>query len=73
MEVQSNVKKQLNFEAHIANICKKAARQINVLLRLSNVLNQETKKTKFISRLFIPVLIIALWYGISVQKLVQIN
>ena len=32
----------LNFEAHIANICKKAARQINVLLRLSNVLNQET-------------------------------
>ena len=33
----------LNFEAHIANICKKAARQINVLLRLSNVLNQETK------------------------------
>ena len=33
----------LNFEAHIANICKKAARQINVLLRFSNVLNQETK------------------------------
>ena len=33
----------LNFEAHIANICKKAARQINVLLSLSNVLNQETK------------------------------
>ena len=33
----------LNFEAHIANICKKTARQINVLLRLSNVLNQETK------------------------------
>ena len=33
----------LNFEAHIANICKKAARQINVLLILSNVLNEETK------------------------------
>ena len=33
----------LNFEAHIANICMRQARQINVLLRLSNVLNPETK------------------------------
>ena len=33
----------LNFEAHIVNICKKAARRINVLLRLSNVLNKEIK------------------------------
>ena len=33
----------LNFGARIANICKKAARQINVLLGLSNVLKQETK------------------------------
>ena len=29
----------LNVETHIANICKKAARQINVLLGFSNVLN----------------------------------
>ena len=33
----------LNFEAHIVNICKKAVKQINVLLRLSNVSNHETK------------------------------
>ena len=32
----------LNFETHIANIGKKAARQINVLFRLT-VLNLETK------------------------------
>ena len=32
-----------NLEAHFANFCKKAARQITVLLRLSKVLNQETK------------------------------
>ena len=34
----------LKFETHIANISKKAARQINVLFRLSNVLNLETVK-----------------------------
>ena len=34
---------QLNFDLHISNICKKAARQINVLLRLSKFLTIETK------------------------------
>ena len=33
----------LNFDLHISNMCKKAAKQINVLLRLSNYINMETK------------------------------
>ena len=33
----------LNFDLHISKICKKAARQISVLLRLSKVLSAETK------------------------------
>ena len=33
----------LNFDLHISKICKKAARRINVLLRLSNFLSTETK------------------------------
>ena len=34
----------LNFDLHVSDICKKAARQINVLLRLSKFLTIETKK-----------------------------
>ena len=33
----------LNFDLYVSNICKKAARQINVLLRLSKFLTIETK------------------------------
>ena len=33
----------LNFDLHVSNICKKAARRINVLLRLSKFLTIETK------------------------------
>ena len=33
----------LNFDLHVSNICKKAARQIDVLLRLSKFLTIETK------------------------------
>lgn len=33
----------LKFDLHISDICKKAARQINVLLRLSKYLSLETK------------------------------
>ena len=33
----------LNFDLHIPDICKKAARQINVLCRLSRYLSTETK------------------------------
>ena len=33
----------LNFDLHISDICKKAARQINVLCRLSRYLSTETK------------------------------
>ena len=33
----------LNFDLHISDICKKAARQINILCRLSRYLSTETK------------------------------
>ena len=33
----------LNFDLHISDICKKAAKQINVLSRLSQYLTTETK------------------------------
>ena len=33
----------LNFNSHVSNICKKAAKQINALLRLSKYLNTEIK------------------------------
>ena len=33
----------LNFELHVSNICKRAAKQINVLCKLSHYLNIETK------------------------------
>ena len=38
---------QLNFDTQIANLCKKAARQLNVLQRLSKFLNFETRKIIF--------------------------
>ena len=34
---------KLNFDLHISYICKKAAKQINVLSRLSQYLTTETK------------------------------
>ena len=33
----------LNFDTHVSNICRKAARQINVLLRIDKHLSVETK------------------------------
>lgn len=33
----------LNFDLHVSNICKKAAKQINILARLSKFLNQNTR------------------------------
>ena len=33
----------LNFETHVSDICRKAARQINVLLRIGKYLSLETK------------------------------
>ena len=38
-----NIDVELNFNHHIALLCNKASRQINALLRLSNVLNVDTK------------------------------
>ena len=38
-----NIDVELNFNHHIAVLCNKAGRQINALLRLSNVLNVDTK------------------------------
>ena len=37
------IKNMFNFELHVSNICKKAAKQINVLCRLSHYLNTDTK------------------------------
>ena len=34
---------RLSFDTHIGNLCKKAARQINALKRLSSFLNQSSK------------------------------
>ena len=33
----------LNFDTHVSNICRKAARQINVLLRIGKHLSVETE------------------------------
>ncbi len=38
----------LNFDAHIDNICRKAGRKLNVLARLSGVLNVEYKLVLFV-------------------------
>ena len=34
---------KLSFNTHVSNLCKKAARQLNVLCRLSNLLDEKTK------------------------------
>ena len=39
--------KNLNFNKHISELCKKAARQINVLKRLSKILDENSKLTIF--------------------------
>ena len=38
-----NIDFMLNFDSHVSNICRKAARQINVLLRIGKHLSVETK------------------------------
>ena len=50
IEAQDEVKllgitfdKQLKFDTHVGNICRKAGRQLSVLKRLSNVLDKEGK------------------------------
>ena len=40
---------QLNFNTHISNICKKAARQLNVLKRIGHHLNKASKMTIYYS------------------------
>ena len=37
----------LNFDAQISIICKKVARQLNILQRLSKFLNEKTRLTVF--------------------------
>ena len=39
--------KDLNFQQHTTLICKKAAKQVNALIRLSHVLNSSSKKKIF--------------------------
>ena len=38
-----DIDSKLSFASHIQNICKKAGRQINILSRMRNVLNEESK------------------------------
>ena len=38
---------QLNFDAHVSSICKKASQQLNVLKRLGSLLNRLSKLTIF--------------------------
>jgi len=37
----------LNFTSHVRNVCKKAARQINAMSRLTNMLSIQTKLSMF--------------------------
>ena len=57
---------QLNFDPHIANLCKKAATQLNVLKRLKSFIGLEERKL-FLKVLYIQILIIVLWFGIFRQ------
>jgi hypothetical protein len=38
---------QLNFDAHVSSICRKASQQLNVLKRLGSLLNRLSKLTIF--------------------------
>ena len=40
---------KLSFDAHVLQLCKKASRQINALMRLSNMLDHDVKMNIFMS------------------------
>jgi hypothetical protein len=44
---------QLNFDAHISTICRKASQQLNILKRLGSYLNRLNKLTIFRASLLI--------------------
>ena len=43
---------QLNFDAHVSSICRKASQQLNVLKRLGSLLNRLSKLTIFHTFIF---------------------
>ena len=51
---------ELNFNTHIANICKKTSRQLNILKRIGKYLTKLGRLTKYTTLLFSQTLIIAL-------------
>ena len=57
---------RLNFDPHIADVCKKAATQLNVLKRLKSSIGLEERKL-LLKILYIQILIIVLWFGIFRQ------
>ena len=69
-----NIDVELNFNHHIALLCKKAGRQINTLSRLLNVLNVDTKiliLQSFILSHFMYCCIIWHFYSISDTKKIE--
>ena len=60
----------LNFDAHVDNICRKAERKLNVLARLSCVLNVECKLLLFYSFILSHFeYCTAIWYFFSRDKM----
>ena len=58
---------QLNFDAHVSSICRKASQQLNVLKRLGSLLNRLSKLTIFHTFIF-SNFNFSLWHGTSVEK-----
>ena len=71
---------KLNFEIHISNICRKAARQINVLLRIGKYLSLETKiliyksfirsNFNYCPCIFVPKVVLTSWKNCSTEHYV---
>ena len=63
----------LNFDNQIKAMSMKAARQLNVLQRLSTFISEETRLLILKSILFNQILTIVPLYGISVARQIQRN
>ena len=61
---------RLRFEEHIANLCRKAAQQVNIMKRLGRHLTNLTG-CQFSTLLFCQILIFVLCHGIFVRKPIQ--
>jgi len=49
---------KLTFDLHVSQLCKKASRQINALMRLSNMLDHDVKMNIFMLGLHHTVIMI---------------